>query len=89
MLPELHQISPPNDERTDYDLAIEMAVRKTLELASIMQQISTMEHLEDEEALCYLEWSGWMRDWCDRMFPPKEDWGGDNIIRFPYELSSS
>ena len=88
MLPELYQISPPGDQRTDYDIAKDLAVRKALELAQILQGISAMEHLEPEEAECYLEWSGWIRDWCDRMFPPKEDWGGDNVIRFPYELSS-
>lgn len=69
------------DEREELAFAI---VQNINAAATALAKLSDLS--EDIDAADnYNEWCLWLRDWADRFFPPKEDWGGKNIIRFPHE----
>lgn len=72
-------------EREDLAIAI---VENIQDAATHLAMLA--DKTEDIDAAnSYVDWANWLRDWADKFFPPEEDWGGDNVIRFPIERRSA
>ena len=69
----------------DFEATIRLVIRKGHEMASLLQGLASYPHVDQESADFFRHWGNWHRDWLDSTFPPDEDWGGANIIRFPIE----
>jgi hypothetical protein len=77
------------DQDTEYTEVMRQAVWHILAAADRLESASHFPDIPEEVADNNVEWCRWFRDWADRTFPPVEDWGGSNVIRFPHERVKS
>lgn len=73
------------DDNVDVRETIFIIVRSLHTAADNLAALSQVASFPDETANNYVDWCNWLRAFADDFAPPEENWGGENVIRFPHE----